>query len=102
MPILPCLSGLDSVSSLQVVSHLRTLALEGRTVAVVLHQPSSRLFRLFDDVLVMGGGRSLYCGPVDEAASAFSAAGFPCPTFYNIADYGERSAGARVHRLAAT
>ncbi|XP_034243636.1 ATP-binding cassette sub-family G member 1-like [Thrips palmi] len=80
-------SGLDSVSSLQVVSHLRTLALEGRTVAVVLHQPSSRLFRLFDDVIVLGGGRSLYCGAVSEAASTFSAAGFTCPTFYNIADY---------------
>ncbi|KAJ1527006.1 hypothetical protein ONE63_008550 [Megalurothrips usitatus] len=75
-------SGLDSVSSVQVVTHLRLLALAGRTVAVVLHQPSSRLFQLFDDVLVMGTlgqaagpGRSLYCGPADHAAAAFSAAG---------------------------
>lgn len=91
------------MSSVQVVSHLRTLALSGRTVVVVLHQPSSRLFQLFDDVLVMGTlargaqpaqpapGRCLYCGPADQAAAAFSEAGFTCPTFYNIADYGELS-----------
>ncbi|XP_026283648.2 ATP-binding cassette sub-family G member 4-like, partial [Frankliniella occidentalis] len=80
-------SGLDSVSSVQVVSHLRTLALAGRTVAVVLHQPSSRMFQLFDDLLVLSPGRSVYCGPADQAAEVFGAAGFTCPTFYNIADF---------------
>ncbi|KAK3927759.1 ATP-binding cassette sub-family G member 4 [Frankliniella fusca] len=80
-------SGLDSVSSVQVVSHLRSLALAGRTVAVVLHQPSSRMFQLFDDLLVLGPGRSLYCGPAAQAAEAFGASGFSCPPFYNIADF---------------
>ena len=75
------------------MAHLQSLARAGRTVAVVLHQPSSRLFQLFDDLLVLGGGRSLYCGPAAQAAPAFSAAGFPCPTFYNIADFGESRPG---------
>lgn len=89
MTVVSLCSGLDSVSSVQVISHLQSLARAGRTVGVVLHQPSSRLFQLFDDLLVLSAGRSLYCGPAAQVASAFSDAGFSCPTFYNIADFGE-------------
>ncbi|XP_063235130.1 ATP-binding cassette sub-family G member 1-like isoform X2 [Bacillus rossius redtenbacheri] len=80
-------SGLDSCSSAQVISHLKMLAVGGHTVTCVVHQPSSRLFGMFDDVLVLSEGRCLYCGPVELMLEAFGAAGFQCPQYYNRADF---------------
>lgn len=82
-------SGLDSVSSAQVVSHLRNLALGGRTVVCVIHQPSSRIFDMFDDLYVVANGRIIYGGPVSDMVTVFQTAGFKCPQYYNRADFGK-------------
>uniref|UniRef100_A0A8D8LFL8 ATP-binding cassette sub-family G member 4 n=1 Tax=Cacopsylla melanoneura TaxID=428564 RepID=A0A8D8LFL8_9HEMI len=80
-------SGLDSSSSYQLIQHLRELASKGHTVVVTLHQPSSRLLELIDDVLVMANGQCLYNGPVDYMVSTFRECGFECPQYYNRADF---------------
>nr|CAD7405969.1 unnamed protein product [Timema cristinae] len=82
-----CFSGLDSSSSVQVMNHLKSLANGGHTVVCVIHQPSSRLFQMFDDVLVLSEGRSLYCGPIHKMVAVFEAAGFSCPNYYNRSDF---------------
>lgn len=82
-------SGLDSSSSLQVIQHLGQLACRGHTVVVTLHQPSSRLLELVDDVLVMANGQTLYNGPLDSMVETFRSAGFECPHYYNRADFGK-------------
>lgn len=43
-------SGLDSASCFQVVSLMRSLAQGGRTIICTIHQPSAKLFEMFDKV----------------------------------------------------
>ncbi|KAL0881031.1 hypothetical protein ABMA27_002169 [Loxostege sticticalis] len=80
-------SGLDSVSSMSVARALLTVARSGRTVACVLHQPSSQLFNCADDVILLSNGRTLYSGALADIPDALSKAGFVCPQYYNMADF---------------
>lgn len=82
-------SGLDSVATYQIISYLRKLARDGRLIVCVVHQPSSRLMKLFDDILVVSRGCVLYSGPQDEMLGHFQKSGFECPQYYNPADYGK-------------
>ncbi|XP_012159163.1 ATP-binding cassette sub-family G member 1 isoform X2 [Ceratitis capitata] len=80
-------SGLDSVASLQIINYLKRLALDGRIIVCVIHQPSSKLMKLFDDVLVMSRGKVVYAGPKADMVPTFESAGFAFPDFYNPADF---------------
>ncbi|KZV99169.1 hypothetical protein EXIGLDRAFT_699586 [Exidia glandulosa HHB12029] len=84
-------SGLDAVSSYKVASVLRAVASDEHNPTVVIasiHQPSSRLFRAFDRVLLLAHGHELYHGPGGVApATYFAERGMPCPEGYNVADH---------------
>lgn len=80
-------SGLDSVSAMQLVTYIKTLAAEGRTIVSVIHQPASSLFRLFDDLFLLSAGKCIYSGPLDGMVASFGEAGFHCPKYYNRADF---------------
>lgn len=82
-------SGLDSVASLQVINYLHRLARDGRIVVCVVHQPSSRLMKLFDEMMVVSKGEILFSGPQVEMISYFEKEGFVCPNYYNPADFGK-------------
>ncbi|KAJ3411273.1 ATP-binding cassette sub- G member 1 [Chytridiales sp. JEL 0842] len=80
-------SGLDTFTAFSVVNTLRNLALTGRTVVATIHQPSSEVFQLFDDLLLMADGRIVYYGPADLSVEYFSKLGYICPDFTNPADF---------------
>jgi hypothetical protein len=55
---------LDSESALLVMSMLNQLARGGKTVVAVIHQPSYKIFRLIDHIMVLkNGGRIVVNGP---------------------------------------
>ncbi|KAL0657942.1 hypothetical protein Bca4012_078527 [Brassica carinata] len=81
-------SGLDSTTAARIVSTLRTLARGGRTVVTTIHQPSSRLYRMFDKVLVLSEGSPIYSGVSGRVMEYFGSIGFqPGSNFVNPADF---------------
>jgi ABC transport system ATP-binding/permease protein len=65
-------SGLSSRDSENVMDLLRELTLKGKLIFVVIHQPSSEIFKMFDRVVVMDdGGYMIYCGNPVEGVMYF-------------------------------
>ena len=65
-------SGLSSRDSENIMDLLRELALKGRLVFVVIHQPSSDIFKMFDRLLLMDQeGHPVYYGDPVEAVVYF-------------------------------
>jgi ATP-binding cassette subfamily G (WHITE) protein 2 (PDR) len=63
-------SGLDSQTSWSICMLLRKLADNGHSVLVTIHQPSSKLFEIFDRLLLLDKtGRMSYFGDIGQAAS---------------------------------
>lgn len=60
-------SGLDSASAFFVAQTLRNIARDGRTVISSIHQPSSEVFALFDDLFLLSGGETVYFGEAKMA-----------------------------------
>ncbi|KVH90385.1 ABC-2 type transporter [Cynara cardunculus var. scolymus] len=85
-------SGLDSASAFFVVQALRSVARDGRrTVVSSIHQPSSEVFALFDDLFLLSGGETF-----------FSDAGIPCPSRRNPSDHFLRCINSDFDRINAT
>jgi ABC-type multidrug transport system ATPase subunit len=65
-------SGLSSRDSENIMDLLKELALRGKMVFVVIHQPSSDIFKMFDTLIIMDvGGFQIYYGNPIEAVIYF-------------------------------
>ena len=63
-------SGLDSAASYYVMSRIATLDQRDgiqRTIIASIHQPSSEVFQLFDNLCLLSSGRTVYFGPTSAA-----------------------------------
>ncbi|KAI3822504.1 hypothetical protein L1987_10094 [Smallanthus sonchifolius] len=96
-------SGLDSASAFFVVQALRSVARDGRrTVVSSIHQPSSEVFALFDDLFLLSGGETVFFGETKLAIEFFSDAGIPCPSRRNPSDHFLRCINSDFDRINAT
>ncbi|KAK2421429.1 ABC transporter G family member [Trifolium repens] len=95
-------SGLDSASAFFVTQTLRALARDGRTVIASIHQPSSEVFELFDQLYLLSGGKTVYFGQASEAYEFFAQAGFPCPALRNPSDHFLRCINSDFDKVKAT
>ena len=65
-------SGLSSRDSENVMDLLRELTLKGKLIFVVIHQPSSEIFKMFDNMIILDeGGYMVYYGNPVESVMYF-------------------------------
>lgn len=106
-------SGLDSFTASSIIELLASLAKEGRTILLTIHQPGSNLFRHFDNILVLArGGFPTFSGKGVDMLPYFASIGYDCEEHLNPADFAmdlvtvnlqasekEASSSVRVDRL---
>ena len=80
-------SGLSSRDSENIMDLLKELSLRGKMVFVVIHQPSSEIFKMFDKLMILDtGGHQIYYGnPVNGITY-----------FKNIVDMIDKDQGACI------
>jgi ABC-type multidrug transport system ATPase subunit len=65
-------SGLSSRDSVNIMDLLKELSLNGKMVFVVIHQPSSDIYKMFDTMLILDvGGYPVYYGNPEQALVYF-------------------------------
>ncbi|GBG25919.1 ABC transporter G family member 24 [Hondaea fermentalgiana] len=70
-------SGLDGAAAFKLARRLRRIAdQKGVSIIVVLHVPSTRVFDLLDNLVLLQLGEAAYVGPRTKVADAFSLMGF--------------------------
>ena len=81
-------TGLDSVNAVRVGQLLQDLAKNDmRTVIATVHSPSSELFDLFDDLLLLAKGHVIYHGPTADSIDYFASLGYHVPPRTNPTEY---------------
>ncbi|CAG2164007.1 unnamed protein product [Oppiella nova] len=80
-------SGLDSFMAQNIMDVLREMAASGRTMICTIHQPSSQVFSMIDQLLLMAEGRIAFMGQTGKAVEFFGSLNMLCPNNYNPSDF---------------
>lgn len=80
-------SGLDSFAAKNLMSLLDKMAKAGNAVLFTIHQPSSRIFFRFDQLILLDRGRLMYMGKTSKMLSDFEVKGFPLEATWSPADW---------------
>ncbi|KAF7546975.1 hypothetical protein G7Z17_g8039 [Cylindrodendrum hubeiense] len=79
-------SGLDATAASSIMQTLKAIARLGISIIVIIHQPRTEIFELFDNLILLGNGQTIYEGPQIEATPYFEGVGFHFPQHCNHAD----------------
>lgn len=102
------LTGLDSFRAHSILVSLRALAESGTGVLLSVHTPTSKLWALFDRLLLLApGGRVVYDGKAVDTADYFASFDLAVPPAWNPPDYfvevvSDEALLARLEPLRAT
>ncbi|XP_058100758.1 ABC transporter G family member 10 [Magnolia sinica] len=81
-------SGLDSASALQVVSLLKSMAVnQGKTIIMTIHQPGFRILELFDGVVLLSEGVVVHHGSLQSLEARLKVAGHCIPQHVNVLEF---------------
>lgn len=80
-------TGLDSLSAVQCIQFLMKLSKQGRAVVCTIHQPSTSMFDLFDNVFALAEGHVIYQGSSQNLIPFLDSVNMPCPETYSPNDY---------------
>ncbi|KAI9333162.1 P-loop containing nucleoside triphosphate hydrolase protein [Zopfochytrium polystomum] len=79
-------SGLDTTTSREVMTAIKRIAKDTQMVVIAtIHQPNFETLRLFDSLLVLAEGKTMYFGGIEDMPDY--AFGSPIPRFANPADH---------------
>uniref|UniRef100_A0A2C9KNP1 ABC transporter domain-containing protein n=1 Tax=Biomphalaria glabrata TaxID=6526 RepID=A0A2C9KNP1_BIOGL len=80
-------TGLDSSTASTILFYLKRISRNGRTIILSIHQPRYSIYSLFDSLMLLSQGRTVYHGPSHEALDFFATQGFLCEEHNNPPDF---------------
>ncbi|XP_004848107.1 ATP-binding cassette sub-family G member 2-like isoform X2 [Heterocephalus glaber] len=80
-------NGLDSNTAHAVLSLLKRMSRQGRTIIFSIHQPRYSIFKLFDSLTLLASGKLMFHGPAQEAMEYFASAGYHSEPYNNPAEF---------------
>ena len=81
-------SGLDSYTALIIIKRLKELAkLNNMIIIYTIHQPSNKIFNLFDNLLILNRGKIDYFGQADAVERFYSDIGYAPPQLKQPIDF---------------
>ncbi|KAL7574130.1 hypothetical protein ACA910_014815 [Epithemia clementina (nom. ined.)] len=81
-------SGLDAASAMNIMQEIVRVAKEERIITVcTIHQPSTKVYNNFDQVMIMSRGRIAYVGEKNDAVPYFDSIGHSLPHNTNPAEF---------------
>lgn len=81
-------SGLDSAASFEVMNYIKRIAVQHRLIVVAsIHQPSTATFALFDQLMLLSGGKTCYFGPMAGLKDYFGSISHAIPAYTNPAEF---------------
>merc|ERR1712185_404339 len=79
-------SGLDAAAAAAIMSFITELAAqEDLAIVATIHQPSTKVYDGFDQVMLLSGGREAFCGASRDAIGYFEGIGHAMPRHTNPA-----------------
>ncbi|XP_019424860.1 PREDICTED: ABC transporter G family member 39-like [Lupinus angustifolius] len=81
-------TGLDSSTTFQICKVMRQMVhIMDITMVISLLQPAPETYELFDDIILLSEGQTVYQGPRENVLEFFEHMGFKCPARKGVADF---------------